>query len=347
MTRTEDYDYELPVELIAQEPAAKRDESRLMVLTRDSSGIEHRHFREIGTYVGAGDVLVLNDTRVIRARLFGVRSATSGKVEGLLVEPMDGGAWRMMLKSGGKLLAEERVQWTPRRVEATLVEKAEDGTWRVDFGGVDTLELAAAYGKAPVPPYIRRATEDARSEEVDAERYQTVYAREAGAIAAPTAGLHFTKALLGELGEAGVEIVKVTLHVGLGTFLPVKTEELEEHPMHSERYHVTGEAVAALRRAREEGRRIVAVGTTSARVLESIELGQDSGEQSGRTDLFIYPPYRWRAVDALITNFHLPRSTLLALVAAFAGRERVLAAYSEAIRVGYRFYSYGDAMLIL
>ncbi|MFH0962819.1 MAG: tRNA preQ1(34) S-adenosylmethionine ribosyltransferase-isomerase QueA [Planctomycetota bacterium] len=352
-------DYDLPRELIAQEPLPRRDASRLLVLRRSDSSIEHRAFRDVLEYLAPGDVLVLNDTRVFPARIFGVRTMTSGKVEGLLVERLRDNTWQMMLRSGGKLRQGERIAFGPARVEAALRRKLDDGTWHVDFRGVDPLDLARDHGLPPVPPYIRRTQEDERAKSVDAERYQTVYARELGAVAAPTAGLHFTRDLLAAVARKDVEVLSVTLHVGLGTFLPVKTPTLEEHPMHAEPFHVSADVCRRLASAARERRRIVAVGTTVARVLESLPAIAPSPAQadlplplppagvSGRTDLFIYPPCRFRLVGALLTNFHLPRSTLLALVAAFAGLDLVLSAYREAIARRYRFYSYGDAMLIL
>lgn len=347
-TPIEEYDYHLPPDLIAQEPASPRDHARLFVLDRATGKREHRRVRDLPDYLVSGDVLVVNDTRVFPARLFGQRRATSGKIEGLLIERVQGSLWRMMLKSGGKLRAGERVCFAHRAVEVALVEKDEhDGTWVVDFHDADALNVAERFGVPPVPPYIHRDREDPRSRTLDREAYQTVFAHETGAIAAPTAGLHFTEGLLARMDAAGVERVTVTLHVGMGTFLPVKTATLEEHPMHSERFHMTADAGGRIAAAKAQGRRVIAVGTTSTRVLETLSFQPPFREERGETDLFIMPPYAFRNVDVLMTNFHLPKSTLLALVAAFAGRETVLDAYREAVERGYRFYSYGDAMLIL
>ena len=343
-----DYDYCLPSERIAQEPVTPRDSARLMVLHRETGAREHVRVRDVLEYLVPGDILVLNDTRVFPARLFGIRRETSGKIEGLLVEPRGAGCWRMMLKSGGKLRVGEKLAFADKSVEAVIVAKLEsDGTCIVDFHDADVLDLAARVGVPPVPPYIRRGRDDPRSRSLDLERYQTVYARDAGAIAAPTAGLHFTDELLERVRNAGVEILAVTLHVGLGTFLPVKTDTLEAHPMHSERYAASARVIERIAMARHESRRIIAVGTTTVRTLESLSCDPPFADVSGETDLFIYPPYDFRVVDALMTNFHLPRSTLLALVSAFASRETIFNAYQDAIDKHYRFYSYGDAMLIL
>jgi len=343
-----DYDYHLPPERIAQEPATPRDSARLLVLHRDRGRREHVRVGDILEYLVAGDVLVLNDTRVFPARLFGVRRETSGKIEGLLLEPRDAGCWRMMLKSGGKLRVGEKLAFADKSAEAVIVAKLEaDGTYVVDFRETDVLDLAAGFGVPPVPPYIRRERDDPRSRTLDLARYQTVYAKHIGAVAAPTAGLHFTDELLDRVSKAGVEILAVTLHVGLGTFLPVKTDTLEAHPMHAERYSVSARVIERIGKAKSESRRVIAVGTTSARTLESLSYEPPFADVCAETDLFIYPPYDFRVVDALVTNFHLPRSTLLALVSAFADRETILDAYRDAVDREYRFYSYGDAMLIL
>ena len=343
-----DYDYPLPPERIAQEPATPRDSARLLVLHRDTGRRDHVHVRDLLEYLVPGDVLVLNDTRVFPARLFGVRRETSGKIEGLLIEPCRAGRWRMMLKSGGKLRLGEKLAFRDKSVEAVIVDKLEaDGTYIVDFHDTDVLDLAATFGVPPVPPYIRRERDDPRSRTLDLARYQTVYAKHTGAVAAPTAGLHFTDELLDRMSKAGVEILAVTLHVGLGTFLPVKTDTLEAHPMHAERYFASARIIERIAKAKEESRRVIAVGTTSARTLESLSYEPPFADVCAETDLFIHPPYAFRVVDVLMTNFHLPRSTLLALVSAFADRETILNAYREAVEKEYRFYSYGDAMLIL
>lgn len=336
------YDYDLPPEAIAQQPVEPRDHSRLLVLDRGTGATEHRHFADLPDLLDHGDLLVLNDTRVIRARLFGRKQPGGGQVELLLVRQLGAGRWEAMLRASGRLRAGLRID-LPDGSEAALVRALERPHWEVALPEDDRLEcLLEAHGHVPLPPYIRRPDEAA-----DRERYQTVYARASGAVAAPTAGLHFTPHLLARLDAAGIARAMVTLHVGPGTFRPLDAEALRTGRLHREWYQLTPEVAARILRVREAGGRVVAVGTTATRVLETCAptLGRlEPG--SGETDLFIHPPYRPRIVDALVTNFHLPRSSLLMLVAAFAGRERVLAAYAEALRAGYRFYSYGDAMLI-
>lgn len=323
--RREDFDYALPRELIAQEPAAERDASRLMVLHRDTGAVEHRSFRDIARYLRREDVLVINDTRVIPARLLG-RRPTGGRVEALLVEPLDGTRWRALLDTPRRLKPGDTLEFSGAK--ATIVG---NDPWVLDFGE-DIRPRLSEIGVPPLPPYIRRAVR--RS---DFERYQTVYARREGSIAAPTAGLHFTPRVLESLP---CRVVSVTLHVGVGTFKPIRAERIEEHRMDPERYEVSPEAWDAVRSAR----RVVAVGTTCVRTLETVAR---TGKLSGESDLFIYPGFEFRVVGALLTNFHLPRGTPLVLACAFAGRENVLAAYQEAIRERYRFFSYGDAMLIV
>jgi S-adenosylmethionine:tRNA ribosyltransferase-isomerase len=334
---TSDFDYDLPPASIAQEPAP-RGESRLLVL--DRAGPErHARVRDLPRLLRSGDLLVLNDTRVIPARLHG-RSAGGGKIEILLVEPVGEREWDALVKPGRRARPGARFE-IGEGLAAEVVDKREDGRHRLRFSEPIEPHLDRL-GHIPLPPYIHRPDTDE-----DRERYQTVFARQPGAVAAPTAGLHFTAELLAEIAAAGVEIARVTLHVGIGTFKPVSAERIEEHRMERERYEIGEETAAALRRAREAGRRIVAVGTTVVRTLEGAALagGGEIRAGDGATDLFITPGFRFQVVDALLTNFHLPRSTLLMLVSAFAGRERVLAAYAEAVREGYRFYSYGDAML--
>ncbi len=350
--RTSDFDYDLPPELIAQEPAAERGASRLMVLRRSGGGRESSWFRCLPEYLRRGDVLVLNRSRVIPARLYGRRSGGTGRVEVLLLEPAATGGWWVMLRPGKRVRvgAEVVFEGTAPGLQGWVREKNGEGHARLEFGA-DPLAYAERHGEMPLPPYIERA--QARPE--DRERYQTVFAREAGSVAAPTAGLHFTNELLGRLGDLGVEVVEVTLHVGVGTFAPVKAERVEDHVMHAERYEVGEASAATVNRALEEGRRVVAVGTTSLRVLEAV--ARDGGGRlkpgAGRTALFLHPPAEFRVVGGLLTNFHLPRSTLLMLVSAFAspgreeGREQVLSAYQEAVRERYRFFSYGDAMLLV
>jgi S-adenosylmethionine:tRNA ribosyltransferase-isomerase len=335
-----DFDFDLPDELIAQSPATRRDGSRLLFLPRSEGPIEHRAFADLEHLLRPGDLLVLNETAVFPARLLGRRARTGGRAEVLLLSPLaEPGTWEALVRSKSVPAAGETIELGGAD-SVTFLEPLGEGRARVRFAeGVSAFEVAERRGHVPLPPYIRGA-QDAPE---DRERYQTVYAREPGAVAAPTAGLHFTKELLGRLAARGVETARLVLHVGLGTFQPVRAERIEEHRMHSERYAIPEETVRAALRARSEGRRIVACGTTSVRALESFAA---TGAPSGATAIFIHPPYEFRLVSGLITNFHLPRSTLLMLVSAFAGRERVLAAYAEAIARRYRFYSYGDAMLI-
>jgi S-adenosylmethionine:tRNA ribosyltransferase-isomerase len=345
--RTEDFDYDLPAASIAQQ-SAPRGESRLLVLDREPPDAPERHSRvaDLPRLLRPTDLLVLNDTRVIPARLYG-RSAGGGRMEILLLEKIAEREWEALVKPGKRARPGALIEFDG--LAAEVMEKREDGgAHRYLLRFSESLEPHLdRLGHVPLPPYIHRPDTDE-----DRERYQTVFARSPGAIAAPTAGLHFSEALLREIEAVGIETVRVTLHVGLGTFKPVAVEDVAEHRMESERYAIGEEAAAAIRGARRQGRRIVAVGTTVVRTLESAAAADPEGEVragSGATTLFITPGFRFRAVDVLLTNFHLPRSTLLMLVSAFAGRagrERVLAAYREAVREGYRFYSYGDAMLV-
>jgi len=334
---TRDFDYELPEEQIAQEPAP-RGESRLLVL--DAEGPErHRRVRDLPTLLRPGDLLVLNDTRVIPARLYGRRG--EGKMEVLLVEKLGDRDWEALVRPGRRARPGSEIVFEGLSCE--VVDKRED-RYRLRFSEPVEPHLDRL-GHIPLPPYIHRPEhrpEHRPDEAADRERYQTVFARTPGAIAAPTAGLHFSEGLLEEIAATGIGIAQVTLHVGIGTFKPVSAERVEDHRMDRERYEVGEETAEAIRRTRESGGRIVAVGTTVVRTLES----SAGAAGSGSTELFITPGFRFQVVDVLMTNFHLPRSTLLMLVSAFAGRERVLAAYEEAIREGYRFYSYGDAMLV-
>ena len=350
-----DFDYHLPEGAIAQEPAEPRDAARLLV--HDLAGAEpavHARVRDLGRFLDPGDLLVVNDTRVLSARLFGRRGG-GGRTEVLLLERLRGDPraeaeerWRALCRPATRVRPGE-----PIEVEGGLrvvpLERLERGAFDVRIEaprGEPVAEVLERVGRMPLPPYVRRAAEDER-DALDRERYQTVYAREPGAVAAPTAGLHFTEELLAALAARGVERAHVTLHVGEGTFRPVEVEDVEAHPMHAERFAVPAETVAAVERCRARGGRVVAVGTTSVRALESAT-GPDGrlDRAVGETRLFLRPGDEFRVVDALLTNFHLPRSTLLMLVAAFAGRERTLALYREAIERGYRFYSYGDAMLL-
>jgi len=356
--RTSDFEFDLPQALIAQSPAPHRHTSRLLVLHRPICTPHHLHFATLPSLLRKGDLLVLNDSRVIRARLRAANPSTGGRFEMLLLEDITPTEWWVMLKPGkrarvGTWLCLLDPKGKPTPLEAQVLEVNAQGHRRLQFHGTARLlQELDALGEVPLPPYIRRPEGSSAAEDV--ERYQTVYAAAPGSVAAPTAGLHFTDAMLEALRAAGVELATVTLHVGPGTFAPVKDEVLEAHPMHEERYVVPEATVRRVRDARRQGRRVVAVGTTSLRVLESVAAAHDgdvvAGE--GRTRLFVHPPYRFRLIDALLTNFHLPRSTLLMLVCAFAdpggaaGRERVLSAYAEAVRERYRFFSYGDAMWI-
>jgi S-adenosylmethionine:tRNA ribosyltransferase-isomerase len=353
--RPQDFDYELPEEHIAQEPEDVRDEARLLLHERALDRTQHRRVRDLPALLRPGDLLVVNDTRVLRARLFAQRTS-GGRIELLLLEPALGEphAWTALVHPARRLRAGERLalEGAPLRVRMLARERRPDGSpameWRVQLqepGGeaVDPLPVMERAGHVPLPPYVRRS-----DDERDAARYQTVYASVPGAVAAPTAGLHFTPALLARLEAQGIARAALTLHIGPGTFQPVKSERVEDHVLHAERYVLGAETVAAVLAARARGGRIVAVGTTAVRVLESCADARGVlAPGSGSTRLFLYPGARFRVVDGLFTNFHLPRSTLLMLVCAFAGRERVLGLYREALERGYRFYSYGDAMLLL
>jgi len=350
-----DFDFELPPELIAQRPPARRDSAALLHLDRASGLRADRGFSQLPQLLHRGDLLVMNDTLVIPARFRCTRS-TGGKVEGLFLRASDSGQWEVMLKNAGKCRPGESLTMIaddpddPGSIE--LVENLGQGRWlATPTGDGDILEILQAIGRTPLPPYIRRGPHDGDAD--DRQRYQTVYASRPGAVAAPTAGLHFTGEIFDALADAGISTCCLTLHVGAGTFLPVKTDDLAGHQMHTEVYELPAEAARAINAARDEGRRIVAVGTTVVRVLETLAGRADRfAPASGTTDIFIYPPAEFRSVDALITNFHLPRSTLLMLVSAFCspgatdGVEMILAAYRHAVDSRYRFFSYGDAMLI-
>lgn len=333
-----DFDYELPEELIAQHPSPVRDQSRLMVLDRRTGAVAHRMFADIVDYLRPGDLLVLNNTRVFPCRL-AARKPGGGKAEIFLLEELGVNLWRALVRGvkTGNVVA------VAPGVEAKVLGSKEDGVWSIQFIGVENIRsLLPEIGSIPLPPYIERNAEPS-----DCERYQTVYASCDGAVAAPTAGLHFTDELLGRLREKGVDTAMVTLHVGPGTFQPVRTENIDDHHMHPERYEIPFDSAEQINRAIVDGRRIIAVGTTSVRALETAA-GENGMIKPGRgsTSLFIRPGYVFKAVDCLITNFHLPKSTLLMLVSAFAGREHILSAYRTAVEARYRFYSYGDAMLI-
>jgi S-adenosylmethionine:tRNA ribosyltransferase-isomerase len=351
--KTEALDYYLPEELIAQQPARSRSESRLLVLERRPvlrSSITDSRFAEIGGYLRAGDCLVLNDTKVLAARFF-ARRLSGAKLEGLFLEQPDKDVWEVMLKGLSKVKAGERIRLKDISGKdfccAEVVEKKGDGkcVLRVEADG-PAEKVLERIGFAPVPPYIKRDA-DLRQAAKDKERYQTVYARHLGAVAAPTAGLHFTKKLIVQLESRSIRIAYITLHVGEGTFKPVTAERIEGHKIHPERFSIDARNARIINETREKGGRIIAVGTTSVRVLETVAAGSRVQADSGQTQLFITPGYQFKMVDAMVTNFHLPRSTLLALVAAFAGLDTILAAYKHAVEKRYRFYSYGDAMLIM
>ena len=328
--KTSEFDYHLPSELIAQQPLKDRAASRMMVVNRATGEIRHDEFHNLGRYLHAGDCLVLNDTKVIPARIW----SREPEVELLLVEKLGADHWSALVKPGKRARVGATLQFE-NGMRAVVEGETDFGGRALRFSG-DVEAYMAARGAAPLPPYIKRRKPD----DADRERYQTVFAREPGAVAAPTAGLHFTTAVLEQLQAAGIEHTFITLHVGIGTFRPVKVENVEEHKMHAEKFSISAAAAAAIRSAG----RVVAVGTTVVRTLESCG---ELGERTGATDIFIRPPYKFRFVDVLLTNFHLPRSTLLMLVSAFASRELVLKAYEEAVRERYRFFSYGDCMLIL
>jgi len=340
--KLKDFWYELPEHLIAQNPAEKRDMSRLLVLNREKHSMEHRVFRDLPLYLEAGDCLVINNTRVIPARLLGEKEGTGGSIEFVLLKRIEKDVWEVILRPGRRAKPGARFTFGNGILKAEILKIAEEGNRIVRFyyDGVFE-EILDKVGIIPLPPYIHANLEDK-------ERYQTVYSKINGSAAAPTAGLHFTEELFEILEQKGVKVAEVTLHVGLGTFRPVKTQNIEEHHMHKEFFTIGEEACSLINETKEKGRRIVAVGTTSVRVLETVadENGRVSPTQ-GETDIFIYPGYRFKIVDALITNFHLPESTLIMLVSAFAGRDFIMEAYREAIAWEYRFFSFGDAMLIL
>ena len=339
--KTHDFYYDLPEELIAQTPLAQRDSSRLLTLDRETGEIGHYHFYDILDRLNPGDCLVLNNSRVLPARLLGHRVPTMGAVEVLLLKDLGDGVWECLTKPGRKTQPGTELSFGDGALTATVVETLETGNKRIKFHyeGI-FLEVLERLGKMPLPPYIKEELQDG-------ERYQTVYSKVNGSAAAPTAGLHFTNELLERLKEKGVKLAFVTLHVGLGTFRPVKAEEIADHHMHAEFCMISQETADLLNETKKNGGRVVCVGTTSCRTLES--LANDDGtfeEKSAWTEIFIYPGYHFKAMDALITNFHLPESTLVMLVSAFAGREHVLHAYEEAVRQRYRFFSFGDAMFI-
>jgi S-adenosylmethionine:tRNA ribosyltransferase-isomerase len=347
------FDYELPRELVAQEPLRNRIDARLMVVDRSRESIEHRYIRDLPELLVAGDRLVLNETKVIPAQLVGRRVPTGGRWQGLYLESTPEGHWKLLCKSRGRMKPGDAIELVDVEgrpsVKLWMLEPLAEGQWIAHPETDEPVEtLLARLGRVPLPPYIRSG----QMVDADVVNYQTVFARVPGAVAAPTAGLHFTKELLRSLAQGGVDISALTLHVGLGTFRPIATARLDEHPMHRERGELTAVAAAELNATRRAGGRVIAVGTTVARVLETAVRSPGGSRESipawqGETDLFIRPPFEFQAIDALLTNFHFPRTTLLVLVETFAGRELIQQAYQEAIREEYRFYSYGDAMLIV
>lgn len=336
-----DFDFYLPEELIAQHPLEKRDTSRLMVLDKETGEIEHKVFHDIVEYLNPGDTLVLNNTRVMPARLIGEKEGTGGKIEFLLLKIVDKDQWECLAKPGKSARVGRKFIFGEGKLSAEVIEVKENGNRIVEFHYDGIFEeVLDSLGEMPLPPYIHERLEDR-------ERYQTVYSKENGSAAAPTAGLHFTNQLLDQIKEKGIKVVYLTLHVGLGTFRPVKVENLEEHEMHSEFYMLSKESADIINETKRRGGRIISVGTTSTRTLETI--GDENGfvkEQSGWTNIFIYPGYKFKVVDNLITNFHLPESTLIMLVSTLAGKENVMNAYKTAVKEKYRFFSFGDAMFI-
>lgn len=335
-----DFNYYLPEELIAQTPLEKRDESRLMVVDKNNGNIEHKIFKDIIDFLEPGDCLVRNNTKVIPARLYGKKD-TGANVEFVLLKNIEGDIWEAMVRPGNKLHVGAKVIFGDGLLEAEIIETLVDGTRKVKFNYTGIFnEILDQIGLMPLPPYIHESLKDN-------DRYQTVYAKYEGSAAAPTAGLHFTPELLKELEQKGVKIANVTLHVGIGTFRPVKEENIEEHHMHTEHYYIKPEDVEKINSAKKAGKRVIAIGTTSCRTLETI--ADENGlvkECEGDTGIYIYPGYKFKCIDALITNFHLPESTLLMLVSALAGRKNILNAYNEAVKQKYRFFSFGDAMFI-
>lgn len=341
-----DFDYHLPEELIAQQPADKRDFSRLLVVHRDTGEIEHKHFYDVLDYLNPGDCLVMNNSKVLPARLFGTKAETGAKVEFLLIKRLHGDVWESMVKPGKRLKPGDSVIFS-EDFKADIIDYGDDGTRIVEFkyNGI-FMERLEELGKMPLPPYIER-----ESVLSDKDRYQTVYCKEEGSVAAPTAGLHFTEELLEKAKAKGVKLAYVTLHVGIGTFRPVKCENIEDHQMHFEEYEITQENADIINETKAAGGRIISVGTTSTRTMESAAVEKD-GEYimeagSDSTGIFIYPGYEFKIIDSLITNFHLPKSTLLMLISALYNREDILKVYETAVKEEYRFFSYGDAMIII
>ena len=341
MMKKEDFYFELPQELIAQDPLEDRSGSRLLVLDKESGEIEHRTFRDIKEYLEPGDCLVINDTKVIPARLIGSKVGTNAKIEILLLKRKENDIWETLVKPGKKAKPGTKISFGEGLLIGEVLDVVDEGNRLIQFSYEGIFEeILDQLGQMPLPPYITHQLEDKN-------RYQTVYAKHSGSAAAPTAGLHFTPELLEEIKESGVEIAHVTLHVGLGTFRSVKVENIQEHHMHSEFYRIEASEAEKINRAKREGHRVICVGTTSCRTVESAAKPDGTlSECSGWTEIFIYPGYRFKVLDCLLTNFHLPESTLIMLVSALAGREHVLHAYEEAVKERYRFFSFGDAMLI-
>ncbi|WP_145471159.1 tRNA preQ1(34) S-adenosylmethionine ribosyltransferase-isomerase QueA [Staphylococcus pettenkoferi] len=338
----EEFDYDLPESLIAQTPLKHRDQSRLLVMSRESGKTTHQHFADVIDYFKEGDTLVLNDTRVMPARLFGIKEETGAKVEMLMLTHIEDNDWEVLLKPAKRIKVGQRLSFGDGKIVAECIEELDQGgrIMRLHYEGI-LQERLDELGEMPLPPYIKERLDDP-------DRYQTVYAKESGSAAAPTAGLHFTDELLEAIRAKGIRIVFITLHVGLGTFRPVSVENIDDHEMHSEYYQISEDTAQLLNETRREGGRIISVGTTTTRTLETVRSQHDQFvATSGWTDIFIYPGYELKAIDGLITNFHLPKSTLVMLVSAFSTRENVLNAYREAVERQYRFFSFGDAMLII
>ena len=337
-----EFDYELPEELIAQHPYEKRDEARLMILNRENSTIEHKVFKDIIDYFNPGDCLVINNTKVLPARLYGEKELTGAKVEFLLLNRIENDIWEVMVRPGRKLQPGTSVTFGNGKLKATILKNLDDGNRIVNFEYKGIFnELLDEIGLMPLPPYIKEKLEKNDS-------YQTVYAKYVGSSAAPTAGLHFTNELLEKLKQKGVVIANVTLHVGIGTFRPVKVDKVEEHKMHSEHFYIKQEDAEKINTAKKMGKRVIACGTTSCRVLETVANNEGYVQEVEKdTSIFIYPGYKFKCIDALITNFHLPKSTLVMLVSALAGKDFILEAYKEAVKEKYKFFSFGDAMMII
>ena len=339
--RTDDFDFYLPENLIAQTPIVKRDESKLLILDKNTGEIEHRHFHDIVSFLGENDVLVLNDTKVLPARLYGIKEETNAGIELLMLKEIEENTWECLTKPAKRVHVGTVISFGDGRLKARCTSTGEEGirTFKLEYEGI-LYEILDSLGEMPLPPYIHEKLEDK-------DRYQTVYAKNIGSAAAPTAGLHFTKELLNDLKEKGVTILYVTLHVGLGTFRPVNVEDVTNHKMHSEYYEMSEEVAEVLNEAVKNNKRIISVGTTSTRVLETIKNKYDEFRKcSGWTEIFIYPGYQFKAINSLITNFHLPKSTLIMLVSALAGKENIMNAYKEAVENEYRFFSFGDSMFI-